>query len=312
VGTQQPGVPLRLAVQSSRRLLCDALIAYFSTLPDLVVVGHVAGPAGVAALCRLRRPDVLLVDAEVDSAEAFCTLSVLHRRFPQVRAVLVYERMTARELGEARRAGATVLVPSRRGLAALLAQVRRPVPAAVGAGEGRPALTDRELEIIMLIGCGHSVPEIAVVLGIAADTVENHKRRIFAKLQARSSVDMVARAAALGMPTGRALSEPAPVELTARESDILVSISLGHTVRQTAHALGIAPKTVENTQSRLFGKLGVRNRARALAAGYALGLIQPATPDPAPAPTPPTRRPKSASIGAVRPAGLRPCNGTCR
>jgi DNA-binding NarL/FixJ family response regulator len=284
VGTQQPGGPLRLAVQSSRRLLSDALIAYFSTLPDLVVVGHVDGPAGVAALCRLRGPDVLLVDAESRSAEAFGTLTVLRRRFPRVRAVLVYERLTARELGEARRAGADVLVPSRRGLAALLAQVRRPAPATVGAARAGAGLTDRELEIIMLIGCGHSVPEIADLLGIAVDTVDNHKRRIFAKLQARGCVDLVARAAALGMPTGRGLGEPAPVQLTARESDILVSISLGHTVRQTAHALGIAPKTVENTQTRLFGKLGVRNRASALAAGYTLGLIQPATPAPAPPP----------------------------
>jgi len=283
VGTQQSGAPLRLAVQSSRRLLCDALVAYFSTLADLAVVGHVAGPAGVATLCRLRRPDVLLVDAEIRPSEAFRTLSVLRRRFPQVRAVLVYERMTAQQLGEARRAGATVLVPSRHGLESLLAQLRQPVPAVVGAARARAGLTDRELEIIMLVGSGHSVPEIALLLGIAIDTVENHKRRIFAKLQARSCVHLVARAAALGVLTSGGSGGPAgPVDLTARESDILVSISLGHTVRQTAHALGIAPKTVENTQARLFGKLGVRNRASALATAYTLGLLQPASPVPAP------------------------------
>jgi FixJ family two-component response regulator len=56
----------------------------------------------------------------------------------------------------------------------------------------------------------------------------------------------------------------------------LESIALGHTVRQTTRALGIAPKTVENTRARLFGKLGVRSRAGALAAAYSLGLLQPA------------------------------------
>lgn len=63
-------------------------------------------------------------------------------------------------------------------------------------------------------------------------------------------------------------------ELTVREEDILRSIARGDTVRQTARALGIAEKTVENTQSRLFRKLGARNRSGALTAAHALGLLE--------------------------------------
>ena len=70
-------------------------------------------------------------------------------------------------------------------------------------------------------------------------------------------------------------------ELTSRESDILRSLARGHSIRQTARALGIAPKTVENVQTRLFRKLGVRNRSGALAVADAFGLL-PAQP-PAPA-----------------------------
>ena len=62
-------------------------------------------------------------------------------------------------------------------------------------------------------------------------------------------------------------------ELTARESDILQSVARGYSIRQTARALGISPKTVENIQTRLFRKLGVRNRAAALAVADALGLL---------------------------------------
>jgi len=43
-------------------------------------------------------------------------------------------------------------------------------------------------------------------------------------------------------------------ELTARESDILRSLARGHSIRQTARSLGIAAKTVENVQTRLFRK----------------------------------------------------------
>ena len=70
-----------------------------------------------------------------------------------------------------------------------------------------------------------------------------------------------------------ASAEPVMPALTPRELDILGSIARGHTIRQTARALGIAAKTVENTQARLFRKLGVRNRMEALSAADALGLI---------------------------------------
>lgn len=66
---------------------------------------------------------------------------------------------------------------------------------------------------------------------------------------------------------------PTTPKLTARECDILGSIARGHTIRQTARTLGIAAKTVENTQARLFRKLGARNRMEALTTADALGLI---------------------------------------
>jgi DNA-binding NarL/FixJ family response regulator len=63
-------------------------------------------------------------------------------------------------------------------------------------------------------------------------------------------------------------------DLTARECDILRGIASGQTVRQTARELGIAEKTVENVQTRLFRKLGARNRTAALSVADALGLIE--------------------------------------
>jgi DNA-binding NarL/FixJ family response regulator len=67
-------------------------------------------------------------------------------------------------------------------------------------------------------------------------------------------------------------------ELTARESDILRWLAQGYSIRQTARVLGIAPKTVENVQTRLFRKLGVRNRSGALAVADAFGLLPQGVP----------------------------------
>jgi DNA-binding NarL/FixJ family response regulator len=61
--------------------------------------------------------------------------------------------------------------------------------------------------------------------------------------------------------------------LSPREAEILGCIARGMSVKQTARTLGVAHKTVENLQGRLFRKLGARNRAQAVARAADLGLL---------------------------------------
>ena len=100
---------------------------------------------------------------------------------------------------------------------------------------------------------------------------------------------------ALTVPVWMKPPVAAPPELTPREQDILRSIANGDTVRLTARTLGIAEKTVENTQARLFRKLGVHNRPGALAAAHAVGLL----PQPASGTAGPSRSSASMTGGAV-------------
>lgn len=139
-------------------------------------------------------------------------------------------------------------------------------------------LTERDLSILALIGSGHSAAEIAERLALSPRTVVNLKRRLYAKLDVSCQSQAVLRAIALGVFDGPGVADPpgdapSPIRLTGREEQVLQSIARGHTIRQTARALGIAAKTVENTQARLFRKLGARNRAEALTVAYRLGRL---------------------------------------
>jgi two-component system, NarL family, nitrate/nitrite response regulator NarL len=411
---------VRVAVQSSRRLLRDALATCLAARPDLNVVGKVAQPEDVPALCELSRPDTVILDAGPLLSEFALLAGNLLRDFPGMHVVVIYQDASEPDLTLACRTGITALVPESHGLAGVLALLRRSnVPQ---APIGRGSLTDRELELVTLTSSGHSVAEIAVLFGISPLTVENLKRRVYAKLGVNSSAQAVSRAASLGLldqhnskprrrpttasnkfpvltivsgqarpardrvvaaliasalpfvlvrehesladahwahwnrgPIVAALVDPEPAdwdlveelgvsaivvhsepldapdlaralasganslvaadsiddhflavlrmvshgylvvdslpmrsligagqrmadsgelpELTARENDILQSVARGYSIRQTARALGISPKTVESIQTRLFRKLGVRNRAEALAVVDALGLL---------------------------------------
>jgi two-component system, NarL family, nitrate/nitrite response regulator NarL len=416
-----PRVTVRVAVQSSRRLLRDTLATCLAARPDVTVVGKVAAPEELPALCELGRPDTAILDAGLRLGEFAVFADKLLQHFPGLNVIVIYRDATETDIALACRAGVTSLVPESHGLAGVLALLRR--GNVLRSGIGRGSLTDRELELVMLTSSGHSVAEIAVLLGISPLTVENLKRRVYAKLGVNSSAQAVSRAASLGMldqragkpprppvtgsndfpmltvlsgrvgpaldqvvvtllgsglpfvlvrgngpladahwahwnrgPILAALVNPEPAdwdlveelgvpaivvhnepldspelvralasgahslvpadrisdhflsvlrmvsqgylvidsvpmrslirgargdelpELTARESDILQSVARGDSIRQTARTLGISPKTVENIQTRLFRKLGVRNRAEALAVGDALGLLPDTRP----------------------------------
>ena len=71
---------------------------------------------------------------------------------------------------------------------------RRPVPTprAVDAGEGGPALTERELQVLGGMSRGRSNAEIGRELFLSEDTVKTHARRLFRKLDAADRAQAVA------------------------------------------------------------------------------------------------------------------------
>jgi len=118
---------------------------------------------------------------------------------------------------------------------------------------------------------------------VAANRVHDHFLSVFRMVgQGYLVVDSMPMRPLIGVVQAR-WDEPVPgsgglPNLTSRETDILRSLACGHSIRQTARALGIAPKTVENVQTRLFRKLGVRNRSGALTVADAFGLLPATTP----------------------------------
>jgi two-component system, NarL family, nitrate/nitrite response regulator NarL len=430
MATPPARVTVQVAVQSPSRLLRDTLSSCLADRPDVTVVGTVAEPEEMPALCELRQPDAVIFDAGPRLREVCRPVTTLMQRFSDLNVIVTYRDAAAEDLSAACRAGVASLVPESHGLEAVLALLPRKRGRHARPSSG--GMTDRELEILVLAGSGHSVPEMADLLGISPLTVENVKRRIYAKLDVNSGAHAVSRAASLGIldqpparsarrreppsedfptltvvsgqpgavldqvaqilmasrlpsvlvrqrgpvsqthwarwqrgpivavmvdpepedwPLVEELSVPAILvhskpldpaeiasalvsgatslvqadtlrdrflsvlrmvgqgylvvdskpmrpligavrarwdqrapgggdlpELTARESDILRSGAQGYSIRQTARLLGIAPKTVENIQTRLFRKLGVRNRAGAVAVANAFGLLPTASP----------------------------------
>jgi transcriptional regulator EpsA len=67
------------------------------------------------------------------------------------------------------------------------------------------------------------------------------------------------------LPAAQAITLPRALELSAREREILVSLSCGRTNHDIAEALAISLFTVKNHVKRIFRKIGVSNRTQAAA-----------------------------------------------
>ena len=60
-------------------------------------------------------------------------------------------------------------------------------------------LSERELEVLRLIACGMSNPEIVRSLFVTPGTVKRHAHNIYGKLEVRSRTQAVARARSLNL-----------------------------------------------------------------------------------------------------------------
>jgi DNA-binding NarL/FixJ family response regulator len=73
---------------------------------------------------------------------------------------------------------------------------------------------------------------------------------------------------------GPAAAPPAPDALTDREVEVLRLVASGATNRESARQLFISEATVKTHLLHVYGKLGVRDRAAAVAEAYKRGLLQ--------------------------------------
>jgi DNA-binding NarL/FixJ family response regulator len=215
----------RVALVDDQALLLAGLRALLDAEDDLEVVGQAGDGEQAVALVLERRPDVVLMDIRmpgVDGLEATRRI-VGDARLADVKVVVLTTFEIDEYVFEALRAGAAgfllktaepeEIVRAIRVVAegeSLLSPsvTRRVVETfARGAAPSGPAvsrldeLTDREAEIVALVGTGLSNGEIADRLVISPATARTHVSRAMLKLGARDRAQLVVFAYEAGLVT---------------------------------------------------------------------------------------------------------------
>jgi len=217
------GAPIKVLLADDQELVRAGFRMLLDTEDDISVVGEAADGAQAVEVARAVRPDVVLMDIRMpvlDGLQATRELAAT-RGLEHVRVLILTTYDTDAYVFEALQAGASGFLLKDSGPAELLHAIR-----VVAAGEALLApritrrlisqftatrtaheaaedrlavLTQREREVLALVGEGLSNQEIAARLVLSPATARTHVSRAMVKLGARDRAQLVVVAYQTGL-----------------------------------------------------------------------------------------------------------------
>ncbi|SNR97197.1 response regulator [Actinomadura mexicana] len=219
---------IRVLLADDQPLIRAGLRVLIADTPDLEIAGEAATGAEAVRLVEEKAPDVVVMDIRMPDMDGIEATRRIRRAGPDTARVLMLTTFDDDDyVYGSLRAGASGFLVKDMALEEILAAIRvvaggdaliapsvtrrlieefaaRPQPAA-----GRPrrvdGVTEREREVLTLVGLGLSNQEIAGELVISVATAKAHVARLLAKLGARDRVQLVIIAYEFGLvapPTG--------------------------------------------------------------------------------------------------------------
>lgn len=212
------GIVTRVLVVDDQPLFRAGLVALLNATPELTVVGEAADGETAVRLAQSSAPDVILLDIRLPG------LSALKRVATSARVLVLTTFDLDEYVHEALRLGAAGFVLKESEPARLLAAIsavasgemqfsptvmrrlvaaylRGDVPVAPWAPVGLDDLTDREREVLRLVGTGLTNAAIASKLTVTEGTVKTHLNRVMTKLRLTSRAQAVVMAYESGLVT---------------------------------------------------------------------------------------------------------------
>lgn len=212
-----PMTAIRVLIADDEALIRHALRVFIDAAPDIEVVGEASDGADAVSAARRLEPDVVVMDMQMSGMNGVEATAAIVAERPATRVLAITTFASDRFLLPVLRVGASAylvkdtepeeLVSAIRevhdGSCVISPQVTRDLVDSVrtGAAPAGPdpltdaeSLTERELEVITLLGQGKSNAEIAGVMHVSEATVKTHLGHVMTKWGVRDRVQTLIRA----------------------------------------------------------------------------------------------------------------------
>lgn len=188
---------IRVVVAEDQKMVLGALAALLEMDGDIEVVGRAMDGEEALAICRDKKPDVLLTDIEMPLMTGLELAAAVKREPLPTRVIILTTFARGGYLRRALDAGASGYLLKDSPAEHLANAVRRvkaggrvvdPELAAEAWGEPDP-LTDRERQVLRMAGDGQTSADIASRLHLSEGTVRNYLSEAISKLGAGNRVE---------------------------------------------------------------------------------------------------------------------------
>lgn len=207
------GQPAKVLIVDDHPALCEGLGHRISAQPDLCLCGQAGDVLEALQVIEEARPDIVIVDIALRSSNGLDLIKAIQSRYHSIRTLVHSMYDESLYADRCLHAGAMGYVNKEAHPAEVIKAIReifagrvylspamthqilgRTVAGRSPEADPIETLTDRQLEILQLIGDGLTAQKIANRLHISVHTVETHRENIKRKLGIDTSTELTRRA----------------------------------------------------------------------------------------------------------------------
>jgi len=200
---------IRILLVDDHDLVREGLIQIIKTTNDVTVTGEAADGQSAMALLRKQPFDVVLLDIALPDQDGLHWLKVIKNEAPTLPVLMLTMYGERQYAVRCMRAGAAGYLTKRHASSELLTAIHRLaagqkyITPTVGAELATALerhthmatltdlLSDREMEVLILLADGHSVSDIAQHLMLSVKTVSTYRARLLEKLNVQNNAELI-------------------------------------------------------------------------------------------------------------------------
>lgn len=175
---------------------------------DCRVTGEAKSGSEALEMMRKQKPDVILLDIDMPGMSGLDVLNQVHAEMPEIKVLILSNYSEKRYAVRCLRAGAVGYIAKTSALAEVLVAIRKVmrngkyISPSLGellaaeissetAAIPHEVLSNREFQVLCMLGQGNSVLSIAEALSLSPSTVNKYRAQILQKMNMRTTADLI-------------------------------------------------------------------------------------------------------------------------
>ena len=198
---------IKVLIVDDHALVRMGICRLLNDLPEISVVGEAENGDVALALVKSKQPDVVLLDMKMPGMDGWEVIRRLKKSNPQVKIIAVTALCNNTIPSRILQLGAVGYLTKESGAEEMAAAIRKvykgerylsaevaqqiAISSLESSGETiLEKLSEREMQVMMMITSGMTVHEIADTLFLSTKTVNGYRYRLFEKLGVRNDVEL--------------------------------------------------------------------------------------------------------------------------